>query len=130
MAVTRNCSVRERRAVLDVAAGEYLKYELTFRGAQAAFVVRDDLQNVLTIEDQVSPGLFAIEWHPSGGWDGADTHNFRASMFLAESYSLVIRQCRSDGGTKAIIRNCKYTRTSDREVAVDMLRVYSGGSGQ
>ena len=125
MTVVRSCVARERRVELDVSAKDFLEYRLTCRGAQASFAIVDDLQDVLTPADRMTAGEFGIEWHPQESWDGADTHNFRAAFLNADSYTLKISHCRSNGSVIRVLRNCTYSRSDRYDTAIDSIRVYA-----
>ena len=127
MAAARTCAVRERQVKVDVRGGEFLRYEVSFRGAVAKFIITDeDERKILDETGKKTDGVFTAEWPPMAGWvwDGADSHIFVGVMALALTYRVRVSLCRANGTTMKVIRDCTFQQTKNTDVAFERLSVF------
>jgi hypothetical protein len=125
--VKRTCAVDEVQAEVDVRSGEFLRYEVSFQGPTAKFLITDeDNRKILDEKGKKIDGVLTAEWPPEAGWvwDGADTHVFLGIMALVESYRLRVTLCRQSGTTKSVIRNCLFKKEEKTDIALELVDVF------
>jgi len=127
MGPVRQCSVDESLVDIDIRAGEFLKFEVSFSGARIKFAIADEEGRVLMSD--ASPrvgGTYTAEWPPAGGWawDGADSHAFVGVMAGLVSCRIRVLLCRASGTTKQVVRDCKFTKKNPHDVAFELWSVF------
>jgi len=102
------CKPDKLKLELDVDAGEYLKYTVTFApAAVGVYAVR----NTTTKRNILKPPQRVAEWPERG--ESVDrrtyTHVFGATYLPATRYSYKVVVCRRSGSTKQVVKRCKWT---------------------
>jgi hypothetical protein len=126
---TRDCSANKGIVrSLKVTQGEFLRYEASFRGAQALFVVADPARNLIFGPGHGSgtPGGFGREWPDEGEsvGTGMTTHTFGCQFLAAHEYLYRVTHRNENGDILDVLKDCKYTATDPADVVFSSLRIF------
>ena len=114
MSVSADCEKGENLLAikLDVTNGEYLVYEVAFKGAQALFTVVDQ-HGVIVMDptDAISKSRFKCEWPAKKGDVKVPddlNHVFSMSFVTAAEYDYVVIRRSKAGKKLEAVKNCTY----------------------
>lgn len=116
MSVTPKCNADDEAVDVDVTNGQFVEFEVSFKGAQPLFAVVDDSKRViLSAHDQpVSPGLYRTKWpaKPSSVKSGDAVEAALGVQFIAATqYTCKITCKATDGSVVRVAKDCTYTGT-------------------
>ena len=131
MSVSADCVKGENLLAieLDVTNGEYLVYEVSFKGAQALFTVVDQ-HGVIIMDpkDAVSKSRFQRKW-PAKKSDvkvpDDVNHVFSMSFLVATEYDYVVTRRSKKGAKLEACKNCTYTSKTATDTYHVPLRIFT-----
>lgn len=107
------CSPDELRVDVDVDAGEFLKFTVTFEpGRRANYSVRDTTKN----RPILGPPSLVAEWPPEGRSVDRGSHRivFGADYLFATRFTYRVVLCRESGSTKSVVKQCEWEHPGRR----------------
>lgn len=108
-----SCNPDRQAVTLDVDAGEYLEYTVTFAPGQTAnYAVRDTTKRKTIL----GPPHREAQWpKPGQSVDrGRHQHVFGADFVSATKYTYKVVVCHPSGATKRVIKTCSWTHPGRR----------------
>lgn len=114
---------------LNVTAGEYLVYEVSFRGAQPLFTIVDQ-HGVIVMDpkDKVDAGTFRKKW-PAKKSDVKIpddlNHTLSMSFIAAVEYDYVVTMYSKAGKKVEVCKNCSYSSTTSTDTYHVPLRIFT-----
>jgi hypothetical protein len=98
---------------VDVDNGEYLAFEVSFKGASAIFSIVSSTTGQVLLDPTDGPveGPFESIWPETGdpANKGKHKHAFVADFLTATDYTLTVKLCWKSGSTKRNIKNCEWS---------------------
>jgi hypothetical protein len=124
----RSREVNELAVELNVGAGEFLRYELSYSGERASFDLGDKSKTLLSDSDhQYTQGLFRLDWSPAALQLSAGVeiwHQLFVSFAASPEYALSVTKHGADGALKKIVKKCRYTPDAGKDHARVPLAIF------
>jgi hypothetical protein len=125
MAVNVSCSGRVLAVGLDLTAGEYLVYEVSFLGAQAVFAITDLTGAVILSPSTppVTPGKCRTRWPLTTPSQDDVTHTLVVHFVAATQYIYSAIRYDKSGNQLQTCKNCTYASTTATDYFPEALRI-------
>jgi hypothetical protein len=108
MATHRSCAQSRAGVAVHASSGEYLAYEVDFLGAQAHFVIGDQLGNIIL--DQGAPGPpYRARWPTTPPTTPQNLHVLNMAFIAATQYQFKLGRFDAAGKLVEVIKDCTYT---------------------